>query len=89
MLCSRMVGEMVGRLCSREQRSPWRHALQGDRRDGQRGRVSERGEPRYRARAADETPFSAAAALSRRLAGRLPTIPITQRTASKSGLTQS
>ena len=28
MLCSRMVGLMVGRLCRREQRSPWRQALQ-------------------------------------------------------------
>ncbi len=27
MFCIRIVGLMVGRLCSREQRSPCRHAL--------------------------------------------------------------
>ena len=37
MLASRSVGEMVGRLCRREQRSPWRHALQGSRRRDGRG----------------------------------------------------
>ena len=37
MLCSRMVGLMVGRLCSREQRSPWRQALQRWREGGKEG----------------------------------------------------
>ena len=43
MLCSRMVGLMVGRLCRREQRSPWRQALRKMRCKEQ---GHERGQPR-------------------------------------------